>query len=769
MDDEGSVREILQERPDLASPLEVILEVDEHNEQWTFDDVPIESGPFGELVSRDVVVSEGDAYRLANPDGVRSALTHTEDSDTDAASSLSLTDRLDATLKRPTRVNPTLVLATAALVSVALVRLIPLLDVYRDGDIVLSGNDPYYYRFLVEQLLTHGSFPEWVRTGEPLLVWVLAAFSALFGGTATAAGHVLAWYPVAAAVIAAIFVFLVAKAVTDDVRIAIGAVLIFAVLPGHAMRTSFGFADHHAFDYVWLVITALAIVKLATVDSDDLRSRNTAVYTGIGAAAIAGQVLAWNAAPLLLVPLALIVPLRASLDVVKGVSPVPAGIPVIGALGLGALLAGIIHLITGMQTVVAVIAPVGIAAWAAITLLIATVAHRYDRDIPSVLGGYSVVILLGVIALANAPAAIRDRAISRMLTLFRGGQIFEVQSLFSPTSLGSFVQFGLVLLLALPAMALAIGYSLTDDKWLVLATYGWVFLLFAALQARFAGELSAFVAIFAAYGFVTAAARSGDIPSPGRVGGSTEGFRLPGRRTTAVVLVVVLIIGGAGVYQSNDMMGRVGVEDSLYQSASFLSDHSASQDLDYPDNYVLSNWPTNRVYNYFVNGVSYNYSYARANYTNFAGSTTPDEWYDRLEDRVGYVGFVRAVSNANPRSTIYRITRNEGSATEDVPGVGHYRLLYRSADGRRTAVSVVPGARLTGTGDSGETVALSTTVDATGVSFSYRRNAAVGPDGRWNVTLAHPGDYEVRIGDTSEQITIDETAVRSGANLTTNR
>jgi dolichyl-diphosphooligosaccharide--protein glycosyltransferase len=74
MTDGSRVAEFLSERPDLESPLEDVLEVDEQTDSWTFDDVPVDSGRFGELVSPGIVEREGEDYRVADPDAVRAAL-----------------------------------------------------------------------------------------------------------------------------------------------------------------------------------------------------------------------------------------------------------------------------------------------------------------------------------------------------------------------------------------------------------------------------------------------------------------------------------------------------------------------------------------------------------------------------------------------------------------------------------------------------------------------------------------------------------------------
>lgn len=74
MTDERGPVSLLEERPKLESALETVLDVDSDHEGWTFQDVAIDSGEFGELVSHEIVVADGDEYRVADPDAVRRAL-----------------------------------------------------------------------------------------------------------------------------------------------------------------------------------------------------------------------------------------------------------------------------------------------------------------------------------------------------------------------------------------------------------------------------------------------------------------------------------------------------------------------------------------------------------------------------------------------------------------------------------------------------------------------------------------------------------------------
>jgi dolichyl-diphosphooligosaccharide--protein glycosyltransferase len=82
---------------------------------------------------------------------------------------------------------------SGALALVVAFRLVSLPSVYQDGAVVLTGNDPYFYRYLVEQLqstpdVSPGSLPDRAANGEPLLVVTLWLASELVGGPVGTAG-----------------------------------------------------------------------------------------------------------------------------------------------------------------------------------------------------------------------------------------------------------------------------------------------------------------------------------------------------------------------------------------------------------------------------------------------------------------------------------------------------------------------------------------------------------------------------------------------------
>ena len=71
MSDERGPRKLLDERPELESALEAALAVDDEHDEWSFDDIDVDSGAFGELVSRGIVEKRSDEYAVTDPAAVR--------------------------------------------------------------------------------------------------------------------------------------------------------------------------------------------------------------------------------------------------------------------------------------------------------------------------------------------------------------------------------------------------------------------------------------------------------------------------------------------------------------------------------------------------------------------------------------------------------------------------------------------------------------------------------------------------------------------------
>lgn len=66
--------ELLAEKPSIEAGLRAVLEVDRDRDTWEFDDIPLDSGEFGEVVAQGIVEQHQGGYRLADPAAVERAL-----------------------------------------------------------------------------------------------------------------------------------------------------------------------------------------------------------------------------------------------------------------------------------------------------------------------------------------------------------------------------------------------------------------------------------------------------------------------------------------------------------------------------------------------------------------------------------------------------------------------------------------------------------------------------------------------------------------------
>ncbi|QPV63628.1 phospholipid carrier-dependent glycosyltransferase [Halosimplex litoreum] len=763
MSERSAAASLIEDRPDLTEDLRTLLEVDAAAETWTFDDTEVDSGTFGELVERDVVEKEGDGYRLADPDAVRQALGDdgvTDDRPRVGRPTFSTVD-LDSR-----RVGA----LVAALSAVVLARVISYPSVFRDGTVVLSGNDPYAYRYWVERTLLNVSGPLDIgpvltgvgptETGEPLFVAVTTLVASLFGGTPAAAGWTLAWYPVVTAVATAAVLYALVVALTDDRRVALAAVVLLAVTPGHAMRTSLGFADHHAFDYVPLAVTAYGLV--AVDGTDGLRDRRAWLGAGVVAAGLAGQILGWSAGPLLVVPVVGYVAVRAVQDVRAGDSPARRGLPVVAGVGAAAVVVAGAHAALGWHDSVVAVTPALLLAAVVGVLAVAELVGRADAPPWAVVPASGVAGIAGLAAVAVAAPAVWTRATGRFGDLFASRGIAETRSLLDGGSVGWLLLFGFVLVLAAPWLAWATRRATRSDAaWAVPVAYGWWFLLLAAVQVRFAGQLAVFAAAFAGLGFVHLASvvDLGAPPAPldpDRTG--PRSLSIPTGRRAAQVLALFVLVAGLGVVQVPVKTSQVTTDGDAYRAAAWTADDAAERGLASPDSYVFSRWGDNRMYNYVVSGQSRSYGFARANFGPFASAANASGWYPRLRDRVGYV--VVEGSGFESGTVGARLAGSFGGRTADAPGLAHYRVRYRGPDGRVVA-SVVPGARLVGTAAPNRTQTLATNVTVDGRTVRYERRVRANATGAFAVTVPYPGRYT--LGNTT--VAVDERAVRNGGTV----
>jgi len=796
MDDAAAVSEVLDECPELEDPLRAVLDVDDENEAWTFDDLPIDSGAFGELVSRGLVerTDDGDAYHLTDSDAVRAALdrngptdgaTATDDAtaDDDATAPFSSPSTTDLSLDTSAITDrfaavdrQTVSAVAAALLAVVLARAYVYGAVFRGGDVVLSANDPYYYRYWVEQALSEsngafdvsalGTISGAVQTGEPLLVATLWFFSSLFGGDATAAGWVLAWYPVIAGVVTAFLVYLLAMRVTDDRRIALAATVLLAVTPAHAMRTSLGFADHHAFDYVWLMVTAHALVRLDADADGRLRDPGRwawAVVLGVG---IAGQTLAWDAGPLLVIPVGGYLALRVLHDVENGTRPLRAHFPLLAGLGGGALVVYLGHAVVGWHSTVVAFAPMLLWFGAVSVLAAGDLAVRFDASSRSLAAVEAVGVVAGLLAAQTLLPEYWGELMNGLDLLTSSRDIAETQSLLSGDAFGWLLLFGFVLLLAFPYLVWgSVRAYRGEHTWLALTVYCWYFFVLAALQVRFAGQLAMFAALFAGVGFVHLAERV-DLTSPPAPFESGPDIwtdvHVPDRQTVGYVLVLFALVASLSIVQVPIKTGQVTTDGDDYHAAAWMSAYADDQGWEYPENYVFSPWGQNRMYNYFVNGESESYGYAQRHYASFLESKNLTSWYKQLSGRTGFILTKNGV-DLN-QGTIYNYLHDHyGGRDAMLDSIGRFRAVYETADSSYKVFSPVNGALVAGRTSPNTTGVVRADIELSTSSFVYERQVRSAQNGWYMLRVPYPVNYDL-LGNDSVTVSRSDTANGSIAN-----
>jgi len=799
-------RDFLEDHPDGEQQLQSLLEVDAAEETWAFDDIPLDSGLFGEVVSRGIVENVGDEYRIADraavyeavhgerPDQVTATTERSaqEDAGGDAVEEDGdgVIEAVSATVRSVSSVQRGLLVL--GLLLIGLVRTVfHYGGVFRGDAVVLVGNDPYRRRYWVESLvksdlqpwnpLDLGSLPTVVTNTDALFYWLAWTAAALGGDTTGAVSLVLAWYPVLTAMATGLAVYALAMRLTGDYRIGVASVCLLAVIPIHASYTALGFGDHHALDYLLLTLIAGALVLI--VDSDPtvrVGSREFAAER-VGAVALGVTLgamnVAWEGAPLWFAGVGLYVLVQTAYDYHHG-NPIERNLPpIFGGLALAAALTAGVWLAFGWLQPFRVLTPLLLLAGAGV--VVATAFGGRRAEVPSRVAFPSLLLTgfatAAVTWIAVPPFSERVLEFQSYLERTAAETITETLPLFSlemNVIEGPISYLGGVFVLGVPALGWMTWRALREDRpeWLVVTTLGWYLFGWATVQVRFAGEFAPFLALFAGIGFVALLSwidlldsprleRDATAPTPASDGSGNRSDSADWTGTMAAYVVgFFLFVSVLSFVFIPGFVNDITVNDDTYETARWLEDYSDEQGYEYPENYVFSPWGENRRYNYFVSGNSNEYGFARENYEEFVSSTDPDGWYDRLRSEGRFL--VTHDVNVETNGTITQRMLHErfGSASGTSDGASHYRALFATAEQERVAFELVPGARVTGAGSPDETTTVEVTVDIDGDSFTYERRVQTNAYGDYGFTVPYEGEYTIH----GEEWTVDEGEIRAG-------
>ncbi|MFC7237687.1 MFS transporter [Saliphagus sp. GCM10025317] len=782
--------EFLEDRDGGVQALETVLEVDSRLETWTFEDVDVDSGTFGELVSRGIVEKTDGEYQVADREDVRAAING---EGVTTGSGPALPDLEDW--------SPTLgvwgdVRALAGLVGALCflfaMRLTQYGSVFRGEDVVSPGNDPYYYRYWMDELLSQSTnpmnvgllaeMPQGATNRRPLTHALNWWFAALLGGDQAAADTVAAWLPVVATLALGVVVYALAVVVTRDPRVGIASVVLLAVAPVHAVYTQVGFLEHRLHQYFWLGVTLLALAWLA-VDltrrreragtreaiRGHLRSPITWVWALVLGFTLGISAHLWGGSSLLFMPLAVYVGFRAALDARDGVSPTLANLPLLVGLGIGSALSAWLYVSWDWQLGFVALTPAMVFGGALCVVCLGELWRTLDLHVGGMVALEAAITALGIYLFRRfRPADWADAQARADDLLLREGYTESV-SLFTPEYMvlfGPLVQLGISFYLGVAVMGWAVWLCTRryEPAWLLLTVYAAVLMVLAGIQIRFAAQFMIPIAVLGGLGFVylLSAIDLSRRPVPFR---STEDRRVaadggekmsfPERQQVAYLLGIGLLVCGMGLLFVPGLSGQITYSESEYAAAQAIDEHATEWNRTYPENFVLSAWGENRVYNYFVSGEAESYNYARRNYGEFSSSIDPDGYYGQFEGRVGYIVLEALNSPPVAASAQHQLLEDLGTGEEPL---AHYQLLYVDDEQSTAAFAVVPGATINATDEPGETVTVRTEVTVSGAELVYERNVEVGSDGTLEVTVPYAGEYTVG----GQEVTVTEANVLEG-------
>ena len=292
----AAARAFLADHPETEDALAALIERDAGGDPWTFAETELDSGRFGELVSRDLAYGVDDGYRLRNPEAIRTAVEAGADArSSDDGSPPNPGDERSKSAEGPDPSAPlksrlsaladvdgvTLGGLLGALVAVAAARLVAAPAVFQDGHVVSPFNDTYFFRYWQERLAARAAGPFDVgvfadmggAAGTRPLAHAINWWITVVVGGVEAAPAVAAWLPIVTSVGLGYVVYRLTRLLTGDVRVALAAVVFYGLAPVNVVYTSVGFLDHQAHQYLWLGLLVAALTALAVDMAARVRGR----------------------------------------------------------------------------------------------------------------------------------------------------------------------------------------------------------------------------------------------------------------------------------------------------------------------------------------------------------------------------------------------------------------------------------------------------------------------------------------------------------------
>ncbi len=773
---EQATRSFLDEYPEHEETLDTLRAHEQDHGSWTFDETNLDSGTFGELVSRPFVKdAEDGGYCFADSEAVATALG---DEPVEEAPTTDLDLDVDITLPDVDQRALAGLLAGLALIVAA--RSLFFQQVFVGSRVISPANDAYFFRYWQTQLLAESSGPfdlsmlstvgelTGIRPLSHALNWWLAD---LFG----APGMVAALAPVLASVVLGLAVYGTARRLTGDRRIALTAVLTLALTPVHVTYTALGFLDHGPYQYLWIGLIVYTLVWLA-IDlkrhqqnsADDPawahvrnpRAWGIAALLAVGTGAIAHT---WGGSPLSFVPIGGYFAARVVTDCEAEVDPLVGNLPGLAGVIVGSLFALGAHLRWDWHESIAATVPVAVAGGVAALAVLGHLWLRVDLPAVGLLGAEGVLGVVGIFLFRRLRPDDVARLQERSGAFFNRETATETASLFSLDQaiiLGPLGQLGLGFYFALVPLLVLTYYVVRryEPGWLAAVAFAWYYLAIATFQVRFAAKFAVLCAVFAGVGLVYLLSavdlarpvslfdrESPDGPSLALPETPTVGAYLVGAVGLVFLLNLIFVPSLLSQIQYTD--GQIGAMESVDERVEGLNQS-------YPDNFVLSEWGDNRMYNHFVSGESQGYGYARGQYEPFISDSDPDSYFSNFNNRVGYVVLTDIDA---PEETIQDTLYADFGAGND--SVAHYQLIY--AENNVRAFAVVDGAVIQTQANAGTNVTVTRTIQAAGEQFEYQRTATANNNGIANIRVAYPGEYTVG----EQTVSVNETQVNSGATV----